>query len=108
MPSLTYTFVSRCAGGGHTTLGVQLNGGATHEVVYATDEVRAPLSELAHRFMTRVKDSRDVIADPHALYFGGELTDETLVPAGQAWQGALDFDRWFAQSDYGQKPSANA
>jgi uncharacterized protein YbjT (DUF2867 family) len=70
---------------------------------------RAPLSELAHRFMDRVKDSRDVIADPHALYFGGELTDETLVPAGQAWQGALDFDRWFAQSDYGKRnPSANA
>ena len=74
---------------------------------------RAPLSELAHRFMERMKDSRDVIADPHALYFGAEVSDETLVPAGQSWQGALDFDRWFAQSQFsqgtpGQKPSANA
>ena len=69
---------------------------------------RAPLSELAHRFMARVQDGRDVVADPHALYFGGELAPETLVPAGQAWQGALDFDRWFAQSGYGKSPSASA
>lgn len=46
MPSLTYTFVSRCAGGGHTVLGVQLNGGASKEVTYATDEIRAPLNTL--------------------------------------------------------------
>jgi hypothetical protein len=46
MATLTYTFVSRCAGGGHTALDVSLNGGNTRRIVYTTDEVRAPLSEL--------------------------------------------------------------
>ncbi len=55
MPDLTYTFVSRCAGGGHTVLGIQLNGGAVREVVYATDEVRVPLSELT-------QDERETLA----------------------------------------------
>lgn len=46
MADITYTLVSRCAGGGHTTLDISLNGGAANRVVYTTDEVRAPLSAL--------------------------------------------------------------
>lgn len=46
MPTVTYTFVDRCAGGGHTRIDVAINGGAARRVVYATDEVRAPLSAL--------------------------------------------------------------
>lgn len=47
MADLTYQFVSVCAGGGHVTLDVTLNGGATKRVVYTTDEVRAPLNQLS-------------------------------------------------------------
>jgi hypothetical protein len=46
MATLTYTFVSRCGGGGHFAVDVSYNGGAAQRVVYTTDEVRAPLSEL--------------------------------------------------------------
>ena len=46
MATLTYTFVNRCEGGGHFVIDVSYNGGAAHRVVYTTDEVRAPLSEL--------------------------------------------------------------
>ncbi len=46
MATLTYTFVERCAGGGHTTLDISLNGGAARRVVYTTDEIREPLSSL--------------------------------------------------------------
>jgi hypothetical protein len=46
MATLTYTFVQRCAGGGHTTLDVSFNGGANNRVVYTTDEVREPLASL--------------------------------------------------------------
>ena len=46
MATLSYTFVSRCAGGGHFAVDVSLNGGASRRVVYTTDEVRAALSEL--------------------------------------------------------------
>jgi hypothetical protein len=46
MATITYTFVSRCAGGGHTTLDISLNGGPASRVVYDTDDVIAPLANL--------------------------------------------------------------
>lgn len=46
MATLTYTFVSRCAGGGHTTLDISVNGGAAQRIVYDTDAIREPLSNL--------------------------------------------------------------
>ena len=46
MATLTYAFVSRCAGGGHVALDISLNNGAATRVAYPTDEVRAPLSDL--------------------------------------------------------------
>lgn len=47
MPDVTYTFVSRCAGGGHTTINVQLNGTNLGDYVYATDEIRASLASMS-------------------------------------------------------------
>lgn len=46
MATLTYTFVDRCAGGGHTTIGVTLNALPTQNVVYTTDDIRASLASL--------------------------------------------------------------
>jgi hypothetical protein len=46
MATISYTFISRCAGGGHTTLDVSVNSGAANRAVYETDDVRAPLSLL--------------------------------------------------------------
>ncbi len=48
MATVAYTFVSRCAGGGHTVLDVSFNGAAANRVVYTTDEIRAALSELTN------------------------------------------------------------
>jgi len=46
MPTITYSNPARCAGGGHSSFDVALNGAAAKRVVYTTDDVRAPLSEL--------------------------------------------------------------
>lgn len=46
MATVTYTFVSRCAGGGHTALDVSVNGGAAQRIVYTTDEIREPIGNL--------------------------------------------------------------
>lgn len=55
MATVAYTFVSRCAGGGHTVLDVSYNGGAANRVVYTTDEISAPLSALT-------QDQRETLA----------------------------------------------
>lgn len=46
MATVTYTFVDRCAGGGHTRIDVSFNGGAAQRIVYTTDEIRDALSNL--------------------------------------------------------------
>lgn len=47
MATLKYTFVDRCAGGGHTRLDVSLNGGTAQRIVYDADDIRDPLSNLS-------------------------------------------------------------
>lgn len=56
--------------------------------------------------MSRTGDSRDVIADTQAAYFGAMLQNETLVPAGPARQGVLDFEHWLAQSEFAGRAGA--
>ena len=43
-------------------------------------------------------DSREVIADPHAHYFGTELTERMLVPVTDARLGEIRFEDWLARS----------
>ena len=42
------------------------------------------------------QDTRDVVADPHARYFGTELGERSLVPGDGAELGATRFDDWNA------------
>jgi uncharacterized protein YbjT (DUF2867 family) len=43
-------------------------------------------------------DPRLVVPDPHALYFGTELDERTLVPGPDARLGQIRFEEWLAQS----------
>ena len=42
-------------------------------------------------------DLREVIADPHAPYFGAELSENSLVPIGEAQLGKTRFEEWLSQ-----------
>ena len=57
---------------------------ATSEPLNATVETAGPerfrLPELALEVLTAYEDSRRVIADPRAPYFGAELRDTSLLP----------------------------
>lgn len=55
MATISYTFVDRCAGGGHTRLDVSLNGASAQRIVYTTDEINLPLSTLT-------QDQRELLA----------------------------------------------
>jgi uncharacterized protein YbjT (DUF2867 family) len=59
---------------------------------------RAPFSEFVGRFLKATRDSRKVIADRHALYYGYEVNDQTLVPGDNPRIGAMRFDDWLGQS----------
>ena len=43
-------------------------------------------------------DDREVVADPHARYFGAELDEGSLVPGVAARLGKMRFDEWLGRS----------
>ena len=65
------------------------------------------LDELVRRRLVGLKDSREVVADPSALYSGARLGERTLVPAHEARLGETRFETWLTQPG-AQIPSAAA
>ena len=59
---------------------------------------RERLSELVGRFLKVNKDKREIVIDPHALYFGVELDDRSLLPGSASRIGAIRFDQWLSRS----------
>jgi uncharacterized protein YbjT (DUF2867 family) len=56
------------------------------------------LDELVRRRLATLKDSREVVADPNALYSGAKLSERTLVPGDNARLGETRFETWLTQS----------
>jgi hypothetical protein len=55
------------------------------------------VDELVRRRLAALKDSREVIADPNALYSGARLNERTLVPGNNARLGETSFETWLTQ-----------
>jgi uncharacterized protein YbjT (DUF2867 family) len=53
-----------------------------------------PMDELVGRFLTATGDSRTVAVDPAARYFGAELQEKSLVPAGEFRTGTVTLDAY--------------
>jgi uncharacterized protein YbjT (DUF2867 family) len=66
-----------------------------------TIEVGGPerfrLDELVRRDLATRNDSRHVIADPQARYYGITLSERTLLPDDDAQLGPTRLDEWLAQ-----------
>ena len=63
------------------------------------------LDEFIRQGLAARKDPREVVADPHARYYGIEVKERTLLPEGDAKLGTIRFDDWLAQTAT-QIPSA--
>jgi len=53
--------------------------------------------ELIRLGLRARNDRREVVADPHARYFGAELGERSLVPAGDARLGEIRLEDWLGQ-----------
>src|SRR6185295_10918348 len=80
------TAVSRIA------LGTPVNG-----TVEVAGPQRFRFDELIRRGLEARNDSRNVVADPHARYFGAELGERSLIPAGNARLGEIRLEEWLHQ-----------
>ena len=56
------------------------------------------LDELARRVLSANNDTRPVMADVHARYFGTELDDHSLTPGSNARIAPTRFEDWLSQS----------
>jgi uncharacterized protein YbjT (DUF2867 family) len=69
--------------------------------VNGTVEVGGPekfrLDELIRRGLAAFKDPRVVVADPHARYYGIEVSERTLLPGDDAQLGETRFETWLTQ-----------
>ncbi|MDX0426043.1 SDR family oxidoreductase [Sinorhizobium medicae] len=57
---------------------------------------RARLCDFAARYLKAIGDTRNVVADPQARYFGAKLEDGSLVSNNHPRIGRIRFDDWFA------------
>jgi len=74
-------------------MGSPLNG-----IVEVAGPEQFRFDEFISRGLIARKDPREVIADPHARYFGTELSDGSLVPSGDALLGETRFADWLSRS----------
>src|SRR4030095_5239594 len=78
---------------GRVAVGAPLNG---------TVEVAGPqqfrFDDLIRQSLVARNDRRDVLVDPHARYFGAELGERSLVPAGEARLREIPFEEWVARA----------
>jgi uncharacterized protein YbjT (DUF2867 family) len=75
-------------------LGAPING--TLEVA-GPEKLR--FDELIRSVLRNNNDAREVTTDAHARYFGTELNDQSLVPAGIPWRiGTTSFENWLTRS----------
>ena len=58
--------------------------------------VRMSMSELIRYYLTATEDSRQLIADEHALYFGVELNDASLTTGENARLGKIKYEDWLS------------
>ena len=58
---------------------------------------RFPLDELVRRGLAAWNDPREVVADPHARYYGIVVSESTLVPADDAQLSQTRFAAWLKQ-----------
>jgi len=59
---------------------------------------RAPFNDIVARYLKAIGDSRTVVSDPEARYFGGRVEERSLVPLGEARLGRIGLDDWLRRS----------
>jgi uncharacterized protein YbjT (DUF2867 family) len=69
--------------------------------VNGTVEVGGPeqfrLDELVRIYLAARKDPREVVTDPHARYYGVEVSERTLVPGNNARLAETRFETWLSE-----------
>ena len=72
-------------------LGTPVNG-----VIDLAGPERFRFDEIISQFMTATQDTRQVVRDMNARYFGAKLDEQAIVPMGASRIGATRFEDWLS------------
>jgi uncharacterized protein YbjT (DUF2867 family) len=56
------------------------------------------MDDLVRKFLSASHDSREVVTDPKAGYFGTAVNDRSLTPTGESHVGPTRFEDWLSRS----------
>ena len=78
---------------GRVAAGAPLNG-----TVEIGGPERVRMDEFIPAVLAKAGDTRELVVDEHATYFGTELADDSLVPGPDAELGATTYEVWAKQA----------
>lgn len=73
-------------------------GSPVNEIVEVAGPEQFRFDELIRLALSARHDPREVIADPHARYYGAEPSERALVPGAGANLGQIRFEDWLARA----------
>ncbi|MDH6466341.1 uncharacterized protein YbjT (DUF2867 family) [Micromonospora sp. A200] len=82
-------------------VGVSVGSPVNGRVEVAGPE-RLPMDEFFRNALAALGDPREVVTDPHARYFGAELSERSLVPGDGAVLGELKYADWLDRTRSGK------
>jgi uncharacterized protein YbjT (DUF2867 family) len=71
---------------------------AVNGVVEVAGPDRVSMAELVQRYLSETGDSRQVVADSTARYYGLVLNDQSLTPGANPRLGSTTFEAWFSKT----------
>ena len=74
-------------------LGAPVNG-----IIDLAGPERFLFEEIIRQFLSATQDTRQVVIDTHARYFGAKLDEQSLIPRGKSHIGATGFKGWLSHS----------
>jgi uncharacterized protein YbjT (DUF2867 family) len=83
------------------TLGAPVNG-----IIDLASPERFRFDEIIPQFLSATQDTRQVVIDTHARYFGAKLDEQSLIPRGNSHIGATRFKGWLSHSTAKTQPAA--
>jgi uncharacterized protein YbjT (DUF2867 family) len=75
------------------TLGAPVNG-----IIEVAGPERFRFDEIIPQFLSATQDTRQVVTDMDARYFGAKLDEQSLIPRGASHIGATRFEDWLSYS----------
>jgi len=73
-------------------------GAPAHGIVEIGGPEQFRLDELGRQYLAANKESREVVADPKARYYGVDISERTLLPGDDAQLSKTRFETWLNPS----------